>query len=308
MNIKVNREVFVKGDNMQLTIFTPTYNREKYLTRLYKSLVNQSNNNFEWVIVDDGSTDSTTELVEKFIKEKILSIRYFKQENLGKHVAHNKGVELCKTELFFCVDSDDYLTSNCVEVCLKAWNEEENLNSITGIVALRGYSNGEVMGNFMPQKIKKSTLSDLYNIYEKKGETALILKTEHLKNNLFPIFKEEKFLSEEILYNKLDSIAPLKVINKIIYIMEYLDGGLTKNYIKMWKQSPQGVITLLKSRYEKIASIKCWKKYFKIIKVILILNAFCINQRKSILKNSPNKMLSVILLLPSFSVEYIKFR
>lgn len=185
---------------MQLTIFTPTYNREKYLTILYNSLKEQSNKSFQWVVVDDGSSDGTDKLIEKFKQEKKINIEYYKQVNSGKHIAHNKGVELCNTELFFCVDSDDYLPINSVEYILSTWNNSRERDKSVGIVALKGYSNGNIMGNNMPKKIKKSTLSDLYNIYGKKGEMALIFNTKYLKENLFPVFRGEKFLSEEVLY------------------------------------------------------------------------------------------------------------
>lgn len=292
---------------MQLTIFTPTYNRENYLKILYNSLINQTNKSFQWIIVDDGSKDNTLNLIKKFQKENKIIIKYFKQSNSGKHIAHNKGVELCDTELFFCVDSDDYILKDTVEIILNTWNKINLKSKYIGIVALKGYSNGKVMGNEMPSGIYKSTLSELYNLYGKKGETALVFQTKFLKQNSFPKFNEEKFLSEEVVYNKLDRIAPLVILNKIIYIAEYLDTGLTKNYIKMWKNSPKGVIYLLNSRYIQLRNIKTPKTIYKSIRVILILNAFCINRKLSILKNSPNKVLSTILIIPSIAISLIKF-
>lgn len=293
---------------MQLTIFTPTYNREKYLTILYNSLKEQSNKSFQWVVVDDGSSDGTDKLIEKFKQEKKINIEYYKQVNSGKHIAHNKGVELCNTELFFCVDSDDYLPINSVEYILSTWNNSRERDKSVGIVALKGYSNGNIMGNNMPKKIKKSTLSDLYNIYGKKGEMALIFNTKYLKENLFPVFRGEKFLSEEVLYNELDNIGPLIILDKLIYIMEYLDTGITRNYIKAWRSSPNGVICLLKSRYTKANNLKGIKKIYNLIKVILVINSFCIDRNISILKNTPNRILSSILVIPSFGVFFLKFK
>lgn len=293
---------------MQLTIFTPTYNREKYLEILYNSLLEQTNKSFQWIVVDDGSNDKTKDVIERFQSENKIMIKYYKQPNSGKHIAHNKGVELCNTELFFCVDSDDYLPSDSVETILNIWNNRDYNSTYVGIVALRGYSNGKVMANEMPKGVKVSTLSDLYNVHGKKGETALIFKTKYLKENLFPKFDNEKFLSEEVVYDKLDKIAPLIVLNKIIYNMEYLDTGLTKNYIKMWKSSPKGVIYLLRSRYEQVKGIKGWKKFYRFIRVILVLNAFCINRKIPVLRNSPNKILSIILMIPSLGVSYLKFK
>lgn len=293
---------------MRLTIFTPTYNREQYLDRLYRSLLVQKNKSFKWIIVDDGSTDKTEEKIAEFINERKIDIVYFKQDNLGKHIAHNKGVELCDTELFFCVDSDDYLTEDCVDVILDVWDNKEVDKTYSGIVALKGYSDGSIMANEMPKDISESTLSDLYNIHGKKGETALIFKTEYLKNNLFPMFKNEKFLSEEVVYNKIDEIAPLILLNKVIYIMEYLEDGMTKNYIKLWKSSPEGVLYLLTSRYNIVKKIKGPLGAYRKMKVILVLNGFCLSKKISIFKNTPNKALSTIAYIPSIFVYFIKFK
>ena len=93
----------------RMTVFTPTYNRAYILPKLYDSLCQQTVKSFEWLIVDDGSVDNTQELVEKWIEEKKIEIRYFKQANGGKQRAHNLGVEKSKEEIFVCVDSDDYV-------------------------------------------------------------------------------------------------------------------------------------------------------------------------------------------------------
>lgn len=293
---------------MEVTIFTPTYNRERYLNRLYESLLEQTNKSFRWVIVDDGSVDKTKDLVNSFISEKNIDITYFRQENAGKHMAHNRGVEISTSELFFCVDSDDYLPEHCIDTILNQWKKRDKSKNIVGLVALRGYNDGQIMENEMPKDIDYSTLSDLYNIHGKKGETALVFKTEILKENLFPKFGNEKFLSEEVIYNEIDNIGKLMVLNKVIYIMEYLEDGLTSNYIKMWKSSPKGVIHLLNSRYNKARSIKGMKKYYRMLKSLVVLNGFCINMRIPLLKNSPNKILSIILFIPSMLVSKLKFK
>src|SRR5699024_7599204 len=113
---------------MTLTIFTPTYNRAYILPKLYNSLVEQSNKDFVWLIVDDGSTDNTKKLVFTWIRENKISIKYYYQKNQGKSIAHNKGVKETDTELFSCVDSDDYLTKDCVEVVMNTWNNNTKKN------------------------------------------------------------------------------------------------------------------------------------------------------------------------------------
>lgn len=104
-----------------ITVFTPTFNREGYLTKLYNSLLNQKFNNFEWVIVDDGSTDGTKLIVGEFIKENKININYIYQKNEGKHIAFNNGVKNAQYELFMCIDSDDYLINDILGEIYNQW-------------------------------------------------------------------------------------------------------------------------------------------------------------------------------------------
>ena len=116
-----------------VTVFTPTYNRGYTIGRLYDSLLRQTDKRFCWIIVNDGSTDNTEELILDWIKEKRIDIQYYKQKNQGKPSAHNKGVELTRTELFTCVDSDDYLKDNAIEEIITAWqNHPDDCIGILG--------------------------------------------------------------------------------------------------------------------------------------------------------------------------------
>ena len=226
---------------MLITVFTPTYNRAYRLSDLYKSLVRQTCKDFIWYIIDDGSSDNTKKIVGEFISEKKIQIIYEYQENSGKHVAHNKAAAKCETELFFCVDSDDYLTDTAIEELKNAWENisiEEKL-SLSGIVASRGYKDGTIIGAEFPVGIKKERLSELYKA-GKRGDTALVFRTEVLKQYPFPVFKGEHFIREHIAYDEIDKNYKLIVLNKIIYICEYLDEGLSKNATALEMESPKG--------------------------------------------------------------------
>lgn len=237
---------------MKLTIFTPTYNRGSYLKKLYLSLCKQNNKNFCWLIVDDGSTDNTKQIVDEFISEKKIDINYVLQPNGGKHVAHNLGVELCKTELFFCVDSDDYLTTNAVQEVLDIWNtlSVNEIEKISGIVAYRGTSDMNIIGTEFPDTLSVSPLNYLYS-NGKKGDTALIYRTEVLRKYPFPVFVGEKFLRENIAYDLIDEKYSLLILRKIIYICEYLDDGLSKNSTKYEMESPNGAALYRYNEYLK---------------------------------------------------------
>jgi glycosyltransferase involved in cell wall biosynthesis len=111
-----------------LTIFTPTFNRAHLLPRLYDSLKNQTNQNFVWMIINDGSTDHTDEVVQSFLEENVLEIQYIKQKNTGMHGAHNTAYKNCKTELNTCIDDDDLMPENAVELILNKWNSLQKFN------------------------------------------------------------------------------------------------------------------------------------------------------------------------------------
>lgn len=128
-----------------ITVFTATYNRENYLNTLYKSLLNQKYKNFEWLIVDDGSIDGTDELIKKYITEEKINIRYYSQENRGKYKCINKGIDLAKGDLFFIVDSDDFISNDALEkimLWVQQLKKEDNFKDFIGVAGLKvNYNN-----------------------------------------------------------------------------------------------------------------------------------------------------------------------
>lgn len=224
-----------------ITIFTPSYNRAYTLTKLYNSLLRQSCKDFIWYVINDGSSDNTDQLMNTFIDERKINITYKKQENSGKHSAHNKAVSDCETELFFCVDSDDFLTDDAIEKIENVWQSipEDKKSGLSGIVANRGNENGAVIGTKFPPDITAAGLSQLYAM-GKRGDTALIFRTEIIKQYPFPVFEGERFFREHVIYDEIDKKYKLFVLNEIIYICEYLDDGLSKNATLLEMKSPKG--------------------------------------------------------------------
>ncbi|SHJ39317.1 glycosyltransferase family 2 protein [Thermoclostridium caenicola] len=220
----------------RLTVFTPTYNRAKLLPNLYKSLIAQNSKEFVWLIVDDGSTDNTEEVVQSFIDDALIEIKYYKQENQGKHVAHNLAVQEADSELFVCVDSDDSLTSNAVEEILMIWDNTPKSSDICGIIGPR--SNSRV--DKWPKNILYGTLSDLYERYKFSGDTIIAFRTEIIKQYMFPVFKGEKFLQENIIYLQIDKHFRYIYTDKILYIGQYLEDGLSMNIMRIMLKSPKG--------------------------------------------------------------------
>lgn len=229
-----------------VTVFTPTYNRRSTLIRLYNSLCMQTNNMFRWLIVDDGSTDNTESLVQEWINDKKVNIKYFKQKNEGKSMAHNKGVENTDTELFVCVDSDDCLVPDAIEKIVKTWEKVKQKKYI-GIVAYRGTYDGENISK-CKFEIESSTLIDAYRKYGFKGDSMLVYKTALLKKYCFPHFTGEKFVPESYLYDKLDQEGKLYFIHKVLYLCEYLQDGYTNNMRMVIKNNPRGYIEYINQR------------------------------------------------------------
>ncbi len=238
---------------MLVTVFTPSYNRGYTLENLYQSLLRQTNKDFCWLIVDDGSTDNTQELVKRWIYDNQIPIRYYKQKNQGKPVAHNKGVELTETELFTCVDSDDYLTDNAIEEICNAWKTcDEKCIGLVGYIESR---DGVCLTKFDNPNVKQTTLRNFYDL-GMTGDTILVFKSEILKKHLFPQFEGEKFIPEGYLYDLLDLEGQLKLLPKPIYVYEYLPDGYTANMAKLLYNNPQGYFCYINQRLHLDTTIR----------------------------------------------------
>lgn len=225
---------------MKFTIFTPTYNRKELLKNLYESLKNQTYKDFEWIIVNDGSSDGTELSVRQFLDEKILDIKYFYKENGGKQRAYNYGVEKARGELFICLDSDDKYVDNALETILKYWKKYENDREIAGMGYLSIYENGEVIGTKFPKDEMITTQFDIYNKYKVKGDKGLMFRTKILKQFPFPVFKGEKFTTEAVVYNRISEKYKMLYINEKIEIKEYQGDGLTSKYNELLMRNPEG--------------------------------------------------------------------
>jgi glycosyltransferase involved in cell wall biosynthesis len=221
-----------------LTIFTPTYNREKFLLKLYYSLCQQTHKNFEWLIVDDGSVDKTREQVDIFILENIINIRYIYQENSGKHVAINKGVKEAKGNFFFIVDSDDYLYDNSVEIIFNHLDEISKISNIAGICALKTTFDGHTIGGNVTYKKHIANLLDYRYVQKIAGDKAEVFKISVLRQFPFPETIGEKFCPEALIWNRISKSYDFLFINEKIYKCEYLSEGLTSNIFKIRANSP----------------------------------------------------------------------
>ena len=225
---------------MKFTIFTPTFNRKELLEKLYKSLQKQTYKDFEWLIVDDGSDDGTKEKAEEFLSEKKLDIKYYFKENGGKQRAYNFATDKANGELFICLDSDDEYVENGLETILKCWKKYEKNSDIAGMGYLSTYPDGEVIGFGFPEKEMISTQFDIYNKYSVKGDKGLMFRTEIIKKYKFPVFDDEKFITEAVVYNRICEKYKMVYVNEKIEIKEYQEDGLTAKYNNLLLRNPKG--------------------------------------------------------------------
>lgn len=238
-----------------ITIFTPTYNRAHILHRLYDSLKKQTVSDFEWLIVDDGSIDDTELIVKKWINENIINIRYIRQENGGKPRAFNKGVKNAKGELFFCVDSDDYVPADCVKEIIECWAGVKDSN-VAGIVALKTDEKGKPLCDKFPQNVTETTTFDLVRKHNCKGEKSLVYKTSVLKEYPYPEIDVEKFVTECVVYDKIDLSYVMVLLDKVLTICEYQSDGLTANIFSTMINNPTGYKIYYKQRIDMSYTLK----------------------------------------------------
>lgn len=232
-----------------VTVFTPTYNRAYIISKLYESLCRQTSKGFEWLIVDDGSTDNTESLIKSYILENKITIRYFRQKNGGKHRAINKGVEYANGELFFIVDSDDKVTEEAVE-----WINGTALpimedDSFAGLSGIRIYPDGTKIGGGADFGTVDTDTFDLRYRRKIKGDLAEVFKTDILRKYPFPEFENERFCPEALVWNRIAKRYKLRYVHKGIYICEYLQDGLTSKITKIRRNSPKASVTYYSELY-----------------------------------------------------------
>ncbi|ULL13906.1 glycosyltransferase family 2 protein [Paenibacillus sp. H1-7] len=233
-----------------LTVFTPTYNRAYTLPVCYESLKRQTSKDFVWLIIDDGSSDGTRELVEGWISEGAVPLRYHYQDNQGMHGAHNTAYELIDTELNVCIDSDDYMADDAVEKIVTFWKRHGS-SSYAGIVALDASPDGQIIGTKLPEHLASSTLSDLYAKHQVKGDKKLVYRSELTRNcPPYPIFPGEKYCPLSYKYVLIDQECPLLLMNEVLCLVEYLPDGSSMNMIKQYKRNPRGFLFFRKVAME----------------------------------------------------------
>lgn len=264
------------------TVFTPTYNRAYILNKLYESLLSQTIKDFEWVIVDDGSSDNTKELVNEWKKiENGFNIIYKFQKNGGKHRAINSGIDIARGKMFFIVDSDDYITDFAIEK-IKYYEStiKDSKYKFAGVSGYKGYNKNDFIG----KSINKEYIDALNTQREKYGllgDKAEAYYTEILKNNKFPEIEGEKFMTESVVWNSIAGQGyMIRWFNELICICNYIDDGLTRQGNNLLINNPKGYLLSIKTdiKYVKPNYTRKLALYYSYYNIKKAGNNFDINR------------------------------
>ncbi len=285
-----------------LTVFTPAYNRAHTIGRTYESLCRQTCKDFCWLIIDDGSTDNTRELVASWLgcspAERMegesghgFRITYIWQANQGMHGAHNTAYRNITTELNTCIDSDDWMPDNAVERIVDFWSAHGS-NRYAGLVGLDQTADGKVIGTDFPTDMKETTL---LGFYERggKGDKKLVYRTSVINSYPeYPLFEGERYVGLAYKYMLIDRDWELLAFNEPLVTVEYQQDGSSFNMYRQYWNNPRGFAFF---RRTEMSCTRNWKRRF-LVCVHYVSSCLIANDWKALFNNP--KPLTTCLALP----------
>ena len=272
-----------------ITVFTPTYNRAHTLGRTYKSLCNQKCKDFIWLIIDDGSTDSTAGLVKEWQQQECgFEIQYIYKENGGMHTAHNMAYANIHTELNVCIDSDDKMASGAVAKIKSTWEQIKDKN-YAGIIALDSDFEGNIIGTGFQEGVTETTFGNYYATGG-RGDKKLIYRTDVINSvPEYPVFPDEKYVGLVYKYTLIDQKYKLYILNEIVCEVEYQPDGSSGTMWKQYLQNPKGFAFLRKTAMQYPTSRK---------RLVMDCIHYCsssqIAKNRDYIKESPRKLLTLL--------------
>ena len=272
-----------------LTVFTPAYNRAHTLPRTYESLCSQNNKDFVWLIVDDGSSDHTAELVRGWqTTDNGFEIRYIYKENGGMHTAHNVAYENIDTELNVCIDSDDCLAENAVEKILQKWSQVKDRN-YAGMIGLDADLEGNLIGKGFPEGMTETTLMGYY-ASGGSGDKKLVYRTDVIRQYpTYPVFEGERYVALAYKYRMIDQEYKLAVLDEILCNVEYQTDGHSTGMWKEYVRSPRGFAAWRKLCMQYPESTKRM-----IVDCIHYCSSSFLSKDRQFISQSPQKLLTVL--------------
>lgn len=284
-----------------LTIFTPAYNRANTLARTYESLCRQTSYDFEWLIIDDGSTDNTAELVKSWLSESRFKIRYIHQQNQGMHGAHNTAYKNITTELNTCIDSDDYMPNDAVEQIVNCWIQHGS-PQYAGLIGLDVREDNTLIGSQFEEK--ETTLTDFY-ANGGTGDKKIVYRTEVIKQYPeYPLFEGERYVGLAYKYMLIDQDYKLLTINKPLVIVDYQPDGSSNQMFRQYWNNPKGFA------FYRLTEMKLHPKLSRrYMSCIHYVSSCIIAKDKKFIQKSNQKVLTLLALIPgTLLFLYIKHK
>lgn len=282
---------------MFLTVFTPTYNRKKTLKRTYESLQRQTCMDFVWMIVDDGSTDGTSDLVEEWKQEpNPFDILYIYKENGGLHTTYNTAIANMDSELAVCIDSDDYMPADAVMLIKEKW-EKDGDDRYGGIIGLDYDTKGKLIGGMLPEQ-KAINLIDIFTGKSgvKKGDKKNVVRVDLYKSVApMKVFPGEKNFNPHYMHLEISKKFDFLVLNKELCTVDYQPDGMSANMFRQYFNSPNSFLETRKLYF----TFDGWKTKDRLRHMThLVSSALLSGRYRSELVGSKQKPLMLICTLP----------
>ena len=288
------------NDMTVLTVFTPTYNRAHTLLRTYESLLQQDCKEFIWLIIDDGSTDNTAELVKSWqSKENGFEIRYIYKENGGRHTAHNTAYENIDTELNTCIDSDDKLAPGAVRMILDKWERVRD-QGYAGMIGLDADFDNNVIGKGFPEGMTETTVIGYYSAGG-SGDKKLVYRTDIINQYpAYPVFEGEKYVSLSYKYRLIDQKYKMAVLDEVLCNVEYQPDGSSGTMWKQYLKNPRGF-----AFWRKVCMQYPESKKRLLVDCIHYCSSSILAGNRHFVRQSPRKILTVLCTLPGFVLSLL---
>ena len=277
----------------RLTIFTPTYNRAHTIERTYHSLCRQSCKEFDWLIIDDGSTDNTASIVKAWVAENKIPIRYVYKENGGLYTGYNVAYSLIESELCVCVDSDDYMPDDAVEKIYRCWIERGG-EQYAGLIGLDFHLDGTPIGGYFPTGLDNVWLMDLYIKKLHLGDVKPVLRTDLMKT-VAPMvgFEGEKNFNPAYMMMQVCDRYPILLLNENLCFVDY-QTGLDSMSAGIWKQYRNSPHSFQKQRILELQLVhNSWKNRIRV--AIHYVASSLIAHDKGWLRKSPKKWITLLV-------------
>lgn len=272
-----------------LTVFTPTYNRAHTLGRVYESLCAQTLQDFEWLVIDDGSTDNTRQLVAQWIAEDVISIRYIYKENGGLYTGYNTAYENIETELNVCIDSDDWMPADAVELIVTEWRRRGS-DKYAGLLGLDFTPDGSPIGGYFPENLTETHLLDLSCKKIHRGDAKQVYRTE-LSRRFAPMvgFPNEHYFNPYYIMVQIDNELPLLVINRNLCFVEYQPDSMSRRIFYQYVDSPRSFSKsrILEMTHKRSTLLNKFRVACHFVATSLLV-------KENFIKRSPKKLITIL--------------